>query len=57
MDQTENVERKSKKIPIADAWALVAYADRINGGEYIKFPEFDPDSGNVKRKPNRAKTA
>jgi hypothetical protein len=53
MDQTENVERKSKKIPIADAWALVAYADRINGGEYVKFIEFDQDTGNVKRKPNR----
>ena len=53
MDHNENVERKSKKIPIADAWALVAYADRINGGEYIKFPEFDADTGNVKRKPNR----
>jgi hypothetical protein len=53
MDQTENVERKSKKIPIADAWALVAYADRINGGEYVKFPEFDAETGNVKRKPNR----
>lgn len=53
MDQTESVDRKSKKIPIADAWALVAYADRINNGEYIKFPEFDSETGNVKRKPNR----
>lgn len=53
MNQTESADRKSKKIPIADAWALVAYADRINNGEYIKFPEFDSETGNVKRKPNR----
>jgi hypothetical protein len=46
-------ELRNKKIPIAKAWALVAYADRINGGEYVKFPEFDPETGNVKRKPNR----
>lgn len=51
-DETERA-RRDKKIPIATAWALVAYADRINNGEYIKFPEFDPETGNVKRKPNR----
>ena len=49
----EEAKAKDKKIPIAEAWALVAYADRINGGEYIKFPEFDAETGNVKRKPNR----
>jgi hypothetical protein len=46
-------EVRNKKIPIAKAWALVAYADRVNGGEYVKFPEFDAETGNVKRKPNR----
>ncbi len=44
---------KQNKLPIADAWALVAMADRINEGKYIKFPEFDPESGNVKYRPNR----
>lgn len=53
MDHTAQMEPKSKKLPIADAWALVAYADRVNQGEYIKFPEFDNETGNVKRKPNR----
>jgi hypothetical protein len=53
MDQTSPSERKSKKIPISDAWALVAYADRINSGEYVKFIEFDQTTGHVKRKPNR----
>jgi len=52
-DTTEEAAKKDKKIPIATAWALVAYADRINNGEYIKFPEFDAETGNVKRKPNR----
>lgn len=32
-----------KTIPIADAWALVAMADRINGGRYIKFIEYRQD--------------
>ena len=44
---------KEKKLPIADAWALVAFADRINEGKYIKFPEMDQDTGNVKLHPNR----
>jgi hypothetical protein len=52
-DDAAQVAEKEKKIPIAEAWALVAYADRINNGDYVKFPEFDPESGNVKRKPNR----
>lgn len=52
-NDAEQSAKRDKKIPIAEAWALVAYADRINGGEYIKFPEFDADTGNVKRKPNR----
>ena len=52
-EAVEKVAKQDKKIPIAEAWALVAYADRINHGEYIKFPEFDAETGNVKRKPNR----
>jgi hypothetical protein len=44
---------KEQKLPIADAWALVAFADRINEGRYIKMPEFDQDTGNVKTHPNR----
>lgn len=52
-EAVEKIAKRDKKIPIAEAWALVAYADRINNGEYIKFPEFDPETGNVKRKPNR----
>jgi hypothetical protein len=52
-DEAKRMAEKDPKIPIATAWALVAYADRINNGEYIKFPEFDPETGNVKRKPNR----
>jgi hypothetical protein len=40
-------------LPIADAWALVAFADRINEGKYIKFPELDQDTGNIKLHPNR----
>lgn len=51
--EAKRMAEKDPKIPIATAWALVAYADRINNGEYIKFPEFDPETGNVKRKPNR----
>lgn len=54
MDQREqDTIAKNRKLPIADAWALVAYADRINGGAYVKFPEFDQETGNVKRRPNR----
>ena len=54
MDQREqDTIAKNRKLPIADAWALVAYADRINGGAYVKFPEFDQETGNVKKRPNR----
>lgn len=49
----EKEKPQSKKIPITEAWALVAYADRINQGEYLKFPEFNAETGNVSRKPNR----
>jgi hypothetical protein len=44
---------KRNKLPIADAWALVAMADRVNNGQYVKFPEFDPENGMVKVRPNR----
>jgi hypothetical protein len=44
---------KEQKLPIAEAWALVAFADRINEGKYIKFPEMDQETGNVKMHPNR----
>jgi hypothetical protein len=44
---------KENLIPIADAWALVAMADRINGGRYIKLVECDPETGNVTFRPNR----
>ena len=44
---------KNNKLPINDAWALVAMADRINEGKYVKFPEFDQETGNVKHRPNR----
>lgn len=44
---------KQNKLPIADAWALVAMADRINEQKYVKFPEFDQETGNVKYRPNR----
>ena len=54
MDQVQKKRfLKEKKLPIADAWALVAFADRINEGKYIKFPEMDQDTGNVKLHPNR----
>jgi len=44
---------KHQKIPLIDAWALVAMADRVNGGAYVKFPEMDQETGNVKVRPNR----
>lgn len=54
MDQTERKNAvKNRMLPIADAWALVAMADRINEGCYVKFPEFDQETGNVKFRPNR----
>jgi len=45
---------KEQKLPIALAWALVAFADRINLGMYIKFAEMDQETGNVKLRANRA---
>jgi len=52
-----NDEKKSlirrNKLPLKDAWALVAMADRINDGGYIKFPELDQETGLVKIRPNR----
>jgi hypothetical protein len=54
MDQVQKKRfLKEQKLPIADAWALVAFADRINEGKYIKFPELDQDTGNIKLHPNR----
>ena len=44
---------KDKKLPIRIAWALVAFADRINKGAYVKFPECDAETGNVTLRPNR----
>jgi hypothetical protein len=44
---------KDKKLPIRIAWALVAFADRLNKGAYIKFPECDAETGNVTQRPNR----
>lgn len=44
---------KNKKLPLAEAWALVAMADRVNEGSYVKFPEFDQETGNVAKHPNR----
>jgi hypothetical protein len=44
---------KEQKLPLTDAWALVAMADRINNEKYVKFPEMDHDTGNVTVRPNR----
>lgn len=44
---------KNQKLPLSDAWALVAMADRINSGAYVKFPELDQETGLVKIRPNR----
>jgi len=35
--------RPEQQIPIADAWALTAMADRINDGRYVKFVEYATD--------------
>lgn len=35
-----NEREPEQQIPIADAWALVAMADRINDGRYVKFVEY-----------------
>jgi len=45
---------KENKLPIAAAWALVAHADRINEGVYIKFPEMSQDTGQPMNRANRA---
>lgn len=52
-DEQKKTFIKHQKIPLADAWALVAMADRVNSGAYIKFPELDQETGNVKVRPNR----
>lgn len=52
IEQKKNLHKK-QKVPIADAWALVAMADRVNKGQYLKFPEFDQESGMEKFRPNR----
>ena len=44
---------RNQQISQQEAWALVAYADRINRGQYIKFPEFDQETGQVSLRPNR----
>jgi hypothetical protein len=55
MDDTQKKRlMKEHKMPIADAWALVAYADRINSGRYVKEPELDRETGNVVARPNRS---
>ena len=51
-DQKKSLIRH-KKLPLKDAWSLVAMADRINAGGYIKFPEFDQETGKVSIRPNR----
>jgi len=44
---------RHKKLRLKDAWSLVAMADRINAGGYVKFPEFDQETGKVSIRPNR----
>lgn len=44
---------RGQQITQQEAWALVAYADRINRGQYVKFPEFDQETGQVSIRPNR----
>lgn len=44
---------RGQQITQQEAWALVAYADRINQGQYVKFPEFDQETGQVSIRPNR----
>jgi len=54
MDNQEKTKfLKEGVLPLIDAWSLVALADRINGGQYIKFAELDQETGNVKLRPNR----
>ena len=46
MDQVQKKRfLKEKKLPIADAWALVAFADRINEGKYINQNTFPNPEG------------
>jgi hypothetical protein len=52
-DEQRKTLAKKQLLPITDAWALVAMADRVNEGKYVKFPEFNPDTGNVTFRPNR----
>lgn len=44
---------RQQQITQQEAWALVAYADRINRGQYIKFPEYNQDTGEITVRPNR----
>jgi len=44
---------RGQQITQHEAWALVAYADRLNKGQYVKFPEFDQETGQVSIRPNR----
>lgn len=54
MDQEQKKQFvKHQKLPLKDAWALVAMADRINDGDYLKFPELDESTGLISRRPNR----
>lgn len=52
------MKRTDQMIPIDQAWALVAMADRINDGRYVKFEEhaIDEDgrmTNEVRYRPNR----
>jgi hypothetical protein len=44
---------RGQQITQHEAWALVAFADRLNKGQYVKFPEFDQETGKVSIQPNR----
>lgn len=44
---------RGQQITQQEAWALVAYADRINQGQYVKFSEFDQETGELYIRPNR----
>lgn len=52
------MKRTEQMIPIEQAWALVAMADRINDGRYVKFVEYAPNDGSgqtnvIAYRPNR----
>lgn len=53
-DEQKKRLMKEQKIPMSVAWALVAYADRINKERYVKEPELDRETGNVVARPNRS---